>query len=99
MKEACCNSQVGKESPHKKERNMTTNSHEWSHINDTKENGIQGMSQNEFDKEFDNIKANLDAMIMLLEGQREYQRKGWTIRRKDVRWNSLQVKLRKSMVL
>jgi hypothetical protein len=35
---------------------------------------------------------------MLLEGQEEDQRKGWTIGRKEVRWNSLQVKLRQRMV-
>jgi hypothetical protein len=98
MKEACCISQVGKESPQKKERKMTTDSHEGSHSKDTKENGIQGMSQKEFDKEFVEIKENLDVMLMLLEGQEEDQRKGWTIRRKEVRWHSLQVKLRQRMV-
>jgi hypothetical protein len=89
---------VGKESPHKKERNMGTDSHEGRHNKDTKANGIQCMIQKEFDKEFVEIKENLDVMLMFLEGQEEEKRKGWVIRRKEVRWNSLQVKLRQRMV-
>jgi hypothetical protein len=76
---------VGKETPQKKERKMTIDSHEGSHSKDTKANGIQGMSQKEFDKKFAEIKENLDVMLMLLEGKREDQRKGWTIRRKEVK--------------
>jgi hypothetical protein len=67
MKEACCSSKVGKEIPHKKERKLTIDCHEGSHGKHTKANPIQGMNQKEFDKEFVEIKANLDVMIMLLE--------------------------------
>jgi hypothetical protein len=97
MKEACCNSQVGKESPQKKEENMTTDSHEGSHKKrkkDAKEDGIKGMSQEDFDRELDELKERLSMIEKLLDEGEKDQWYGWILRKKKVRWNSLQVKLR-----
>jgi hypothetical protein len=80
---------VGKESPHKKERKMTYDSHEGSHNKDTKANGIQGMSQKDFDKELVDIKESVNALMKFLEEHEKDQLYGWELRKKTVRWNLL----------
>jgi hypothetical protein len=93
MKEACCSSQVGKESPQKKEEKMTTDSHEGSHIKrkrkDAKENGIKGMSQEDFDRELDELKERLSMIEKLLDEGEKDQWYGWILRKKKVRWKLL----------
>jgi hypothetical protein len=58
MEEACCSSQVGKESPHEEEM-MTIDSHERSHKKrkkDAKADGKLKMSQEDFDREMNELK-------------------------------------------
>jgi hypothetical protein len=92
MKEACCSSQVGKESPQKKMK-MTTNGHEGIHIKrkrkDAKENCIKGMIQEYLDIEMVELKEGLGVVMMFLEACEKDQCYGWTMKKKKVRWKLL----------
>jgi hypothetical protein len=80
---------------------MTIESHDkGSHKKkgDARENGKEKkMSQEELDQEIVEMKASINALMMLLEECEKDQWYGWTLRRKKVRWKLLQTKLRQNM--
>ena len=85
----------------KKMNMMTTGSHckgsKTSHSKRkyVKEEYINRMSQEEYDRELVDIGLQLIHLEMLL--QKENHKYGWILRNTKMRWNSLQVKLRKNM--
>ena len=60
----------------------------------SKENGKR-MSQEEFDKDMDATREEIDLLTMMLE---ESQRIGWVLRKKLVKWHKLQRRLRQKQV-
>ena len=48
------------------------------------------MTQEVFDREITELKAIMDAIIVLLEKCEEDQRYGWTMKRKKIKWKLLQ---------
>ena len=61
---------------------------------DAKDIGIKRkMSQEEFDKEIVQIKEKRSELIDLLQEGEDYQRQGWILRKKKVKWPILQEKM------
>ena len=88
MREDYCKLTMRKGSPHE-EAKMTIRGHERSHNKrkkDAKENGKgKKMSQEVFDREIAELKASVDAIIVLLEKSMKDQSYGWTMRRKKIK--------------
>jgi hypothetical protein len=83
---------------------MTTDGHlkgsERSHNHvdiNAKEVGIRKMSDDKFEKEMVELRVHLNVLMEFLQKYEEDQRYGWTMKKKKVRWHSLQMKLRKRM--
>jgi hypothetical protein len=62
---------------------------------DARVNGIKKrMSDEEFDREFNEIKVQLNILMELLQKSEEYHRYGWILQKKRVKWSFLQSRLR-----
>ena len=55
------------------------------------------MSDEEYEREMDKLKAHLSILEEVLQKYEEDQRYGWTMKKNKVKWHSLQVYLRKRM--
>ena len=65
-----------------------------------KENGRgKGMSQEVFDREIAELKASVNAIIVLLEKSMKDQSYGWTMRKKKIKWKLLQNQTNRRMYL
>ena len=82
---------------------MTIRGHERSHNRrkkDAKENGKgKKMSQEVLDKDITELKASIDAIIMLLEDCERGKRYGWTMKRKKIKWKLLQKQIKRRMYI
>lgn len=81
------------------EKNMTTNSHSRGSEEDNSERKVKKenakenykrMSQEEIDKETDEMKEQINILRMILE---ENKRLGWVLKENLVKWSKLQRKL------
>ena len=65
-----------------------------------KENGKgKEKSQEVFDREITELKAIIDAIIMLLEKCEKSQNYSWTMKRKKIKWKLLKRKLKRRMYI
>ena len=99
MREDYCKFTMGKWSSHK-EAEMTIRGHErnYKRKKDAKENGKgKKMSQEALDKDIAELKASIDAIIMLLEDCERGQRYGWTMKRKKIKWKLLRKQIKRRM--
>ena len=82
---------------------MTIRGHEKIHNRrkkDAKENGKgKKMSQEVIDKDIAELKASIDAIIMLLKDFERGQRYGWTMKRKKIKWKLLRKQINSRMYI